>query len=214
MKTGGPRGSGDGPPGPELPAPAAPAAPVGEAGQRRLLALARAAIASALGVGPQVRISDADLTDDLRAPHGAFVTLKEEGELRGCIGRLDFEVPLWTNVIRSAVSSALEDPRFEPLEAGELPSVLIEISVLEPPVPLPDPAGFDPQVHGIIVELRGRRALLLPKVAQEYGWDARMTLETVCRKAGLPPDAWRDPAARLMVFTAFDFAEERRSGLS
>jgi AmmeMemoRadiSam system protein A len=196
-------------------APAAIApAPVSEAGRGKLLAWARAAIAAALGVGPELRIGDADLTDDLRAPHGAFVTLKEEGELRGCIGRLDFEVPLWKNVLRSAVSSALEDPRFEPLAAGELPSVRLEISVLEPPVPLPDPAGFDPQVHGIIVELRGRRALLLPKVAQEYGWDARKTLETVCWKAGLPPAAWRDPAARLTVFTAFDFAEERGAGLS
>ncbi len=194
--------------------PAAMPVPVGEAGRAKLLAWARAAIGAALGVRPNVLIGDADLTDDLRAPHGAFVTLKEEGELRGCIGRLDFEVPLWRNVLRSAVSSALEDPRFEPLAAAELPSVRIEISVLEPPVPLPDPAGFDPQVHGIIVELRGRRALLLPKVAQEYGWDARKTLETVCWKAGLPPDAWRDPAARLTVFSAFDFAEEPGAGLS
>jgi AmmeMemoRadiSam system protein A len=194
--------------------PAAMRAPVGEPGRAKLLAWARAAIGAALGVRPSVQIGDADLTDDLRAPHGAFVTLKEEGELRGCIGRLDFEVPLWKNVLRSAVSSALEDPRFEPLAAGELPSVRIEISVLEPPAPLPDPAGFDPQVHGIIVELRGRRALLLPKVAQEYGWDAHKTLETVCWKAGLPPDAWRDPAARLTVFTAFDFAEEPGAGLS
>jgi AMMECR1 domain-containing protein len=49
--------------------------------------------------------------------------------------------------------------------------------------------------------------LLLPKVAQEYGWDARKTLETVCWKAGLEPDAWRAPDARLQVFTAFDFGE-------
>jgi AmmeMemoRadiSam system protein A len=184
------------------------AEPITEAGRRTLLAWARAAIANALGAGPRLDVGEADLSDDLRAPHGAFVTLKERGNLRGCIGRLDFEVPLWKNVLRSAVSSALEDPRFEPVEAGELASIRIEISVLEPPAPLPDPADFDPQVHGIIVELRGRRALLLPKVAQEEGWDARRTLETVCWKAGLPLDAWRDPAARLSVFTAFDFAEE------
>jgi AmmeMemoRadiSam system protein A len=183
------------------------AAPVSEAGQRQLLAWARAAIAAELGLGPPVVVREEDLSEDLRAPHGAFVTLKKGRDLRGCIGRLDFEVPLWKNVLRSAVSSAFEDPRFEPLSPRELPEVRIEISVLEPPVLLPDPADFDPQVHGIIVERGGRRALLLPKVAQEYGWDARQTLETVCWKAGLPPDAWRDPAARLMVFTAFDFAE-------
>jgi AmmeMemoRadiSam system protein A len=183
------------------------AAPVSEAGRRTLLAWARAAIEAALGVGPEHRVREDELSDDLRAPHGAFVTLKSGGDLRGCIGRLDFDVPLWRNVLRSAVSSALEDPRFVPLAPEELQSIRIEISVLEPPVSLPDPRDFDPQVHGIIIELGGRRALLLPKVAQEEGWDARRTLETVCWKAGLPPDAWRDPLARLSVFTAFDFAE-------
>jgi AMMECR1 domain-containing protein len=71
---------------------------------------------------------------------------------------------------------------------------------------------FDVTRHGIIVQKGWRHALLLPKVAQEQGWDATKTLEMVCCKAGLPPDAWRDPAARLQVFTAFDFGEGRPEG--
>ena len=68
---------------------------------------------------------------------------------------------------------------------------------------------FDVTRHGIIVEKGWRHALLLPKVASEQGWDATKTLEMVCWKAGLPADAWRDPSARLQVFTAFDFGEPR-----
>ena len=81
------------------------------------------------------------------------------------------------------------------------------ISILNPPEDLPRPEMFDVTRHGIIVEKGWRHALLLPKVASEQGWDATKTLEAVCWKAGLPADAWRDPAARLKVFTAFDFGE-------
>ena len=86
--------------------------------------------------------------------------------------------------------------------------IRLEISIIEPPHELPSVELFDPQRYGIIVEAGHRHALLLPKVAQEYGWSAQKTLETVCLKAGLPPDAWRDPAARLQVFEASDFGEE------
>lgn len=172
-----------------------------------MLRWARQAIENAVRGEGQLEISDEDLTPGLCEPHAAFVTLKKHGELRGCIGKMDFERPSWLNVVEAAVASALEDPRFPPVQHDELPEIRLEISVLEPPVELPDPAQFDPLQHGIIVEKGMRHALLLPKVAQEYGWDARKTLETVCWKAGLPADAWRAPDARLKVFTAFDFGE-------
>jgi len=175
--------------------------------QQKLLRWARRAIESALEESFPPRPGEAELTDGLRAPHGAFVTIKKRSDLRGCIGRMDFERPLWENMIAAAIASALEDPRFPPLMANELPEVRLEISVLEPPRPLPRPELFDAQRHGIIIEKGFRHALLLPKVAQEYGWGAEKTLETVCWKAGLSPQAWREPDARLQIFEAFDFGE-------
>ena len=175
--------------------------------QQKLLRWARLTAEAAVRGTAPIEIPDGELTDGLRAPHGAFVTLKKHGELRGCIGRMEFERPLWENVMAAAVSSSVEDPRFPPVQPEELPEVRLEISVLNPPEVLAEVAQFDPQRHGIIVEKGWNHALLLPKVAQEYGWGAEKGLETVCLKAGLPAEAWRDADARLQVFTAFDFGE-------
>ena len=183
--------------------------PVDREEQQKLSRWVRATIEAAVRGESLTEIPDTELTERLCAPHGVFVTLKEGGELRGCIGKMDFERPLWENALEAAVASALEDPRFPPVEPHELSEISIEISILNPPEDLPRAELFDPLRQGIIVQKGWRHALLLPKVAQEQGWDARKTLETVCWKAGLPTDAWRDPAARLQVFTAFDFGEER-----
>ncbi len=180
--------------------------------QRTLLRWARQAIERAVNGPPALEIDPAELTAGLRAPYAAFVTLKEQDELRGCIGRMDFERPVWENVVTIAVASALEDPRFSPVQPEELPLIRLEISVLEPPRALARPEEFDPQRHGIIVQQGMRHALLLPKVAQEYGWGAERVLATVCEKAGLAPTAWRDPDARLEVFEAFDFGEPTAAG--
>lgn len=176
--------------------------------QSALLLWARRAIEDAVRGLPSAPVGD--LTPELCAPHAAFVTLKKNGELRGCIGRMDFDRPLWQNVIDAAVASALEDPRFAPVTTEELPVLRLEISVLDPPVEIKRVEDFDAQRHGIILEKGTRHALLLPKVAQENGWDARKTLETVCWKAGLPVNAWKEPDVRLQVFTAFDFGEHFR----
>ena len=181
--------------------------PIDHEEQQKLLRWVRTTIEAAVRGDSSMEIPNTQLTERLRALHGVFVTLKKKGELRGCIGKMDFEQPLWTNALEAAVASALQDPRFPPVEPHELSEILIEISILNPPEDLPRPELFNPLRQGIIVQKGWRRALLLPKVAQEQGWDAAKTLETVCWKAGLPADAWRDPAARLQVFTAFDFAE-------
>jgi AmmeMemoRadiSam system protein A len=175
--------------------------------QTKLLRWARRAIEQAVRGEKSVPVTETELTDNLRAPHAAFVTLKKHGELRGCIGRMDFAGPLWENVMAAAVESALEDSRFAPVKPDELPELQLEISVLEPPVDLPRIEDFDAQQHGIIIQRGMHRALLLPKVAQEYGWSAEQVLECVCQKAGLPGDAWRDPESKFQVFTAFDFGE-------
>jgi AmmeMemoRadiSam system protein A len=181
--------------------------PIDRQEQEKLLQWVRATIEAAVRGEPLTEIPDAELSEHLRAPHGVFVTLKKRGELRGCIGKMDFERSLWSNALTAAVASALEDPRFPPVTAPELGEISIEISILNPPEDIPRPEMFDVARHGIIVQKGWRHALLLPKVAPEQGWDATKTLEMVCWKAGLPADAWRDPSARLQVFTAFDFGE-------
>jgi AmmeMemoRadiSam system protein A len=182
-------------------------APVSPESQRKLLRWARATIEHVVRGKTDFVVPENELSSDLRRPHAAFVTLKRHGELRGCIGKMDFARPLWENVVGAAVAAAMEDPRFAPVDAAELAELHLEISVLEPPVDLPDVKQFDASRHGIIVEKGWHHALLLPKVAEEYGWGEEKVLETVCLKAGLPADAWRHRDAHLQVFTAFDFAE-------
>ena len=127
--------------------------------------------------------------------------------MRGCIGLLRFEMPLWLNVREAAAAAALNDPRFYPVEEREVPALELEVSVLEPPVDIPDASKFEAGRHGIVVERGMRRALLLPQVAAEMGWNSTQMLDAVCRKAGLPGDAWKDRATRLSVFEASYFGE-------
>jgi AmmeMemoRadiSam system protein A len=119
-----------------------------------------------------------------------------------------FEVPLWINVREAAAAAALDDPRFAPVGASEVSSLQLEVSVLEPPIELGDPAGFEVGRLGIVVDRDGRRALLLPQVAAEMGWNAEQMLDAVCRKAGLPASSWRDGQTRLSVFESTCFNEE------
>ena len=172
------------------------------------LALARESIALAFSerepVAPEPR---GEVLDEIR---GAFVTLKSSGNLRGCIGRVETDWPLWETVARMARASAFDDPRFPPLSAEELEDVAIEISVLTPPHRIASPDDIVVGTHGLIVELGTRRGLLLPQVATDNGWDRVEFLESTCLKAGVPPDAWRDPETRLYAFSADVFAETDR----
>ena len=175
--------------------------------QRQLLAIARRAIETAVRHGPRAGVVDGSPSAGIAEPAAAFVTIHAHGQLRGCIGLMRFDDPLWQNVRDAAVAAALEDPRFLPVAESELPGLELEVSVLDPPVALSDPAGFVAGRHGIVVERGMRRALLLPQVATEMGWDERQMLEAVCRKANLPDDSWRDPSTRLFVFESICFSE-------
>lgn len=173
-----------------------------------LLRLARSAVEAAAHGSPVPPLDERLLTPGLVAPRAAFVTLREpDGELRGCIGNLDAERATWENVALAGRSAAIRDPRFPPVRPAEVPALRIDVNVLGDPVDLRDPSLFDPVVHGVIVERDGRRALLLPNVGPPIGWGARETLDAVCRKAGLPADAWRRPGTRLLVFATTEFAE-------
>ena len=183
------------------------------ADQKRLLSVARRAVEAAVCLETRLSIDEPSPTGALAEPSAAFVTLRQHGELRGCIGLMRFEVPLWVNVRDAAVAAALHDPRFLPVSEADVPSLEIEVSVLEPPVLLPDPAGFEAGRHGIVVERGGCHALLLPQVATEMGWGASQMLDAVCRKAGLAGDAWRHKGTRLLVFESRCFGESGpRSG--
>lgn len=143
----------------------------------------------------------------LSTPCGAFVTLKRNGELRGCIGHITACQPLLEAVKDVAVSSAFDDPRFPPLSLDEWPKVLIEISVLSPLECIKDLQCITIGVHGLMVRNGHRSGLLLPQVATEQGWDREAFLAHTCRKAGLPLDAWRSPETRIEIFCATVFHE-------
>ncbi len=138
----------------------------------------------------------------LKEPRGAFVTLHKHGKLRGCIGHIAASRPLAQTVSETAVAAAFEDPRFPPLDPGELKDIQVEISVLTPLQRIRNPEEVRVGVHGIVVKKGGRSGLLLPQVAMEQGWDRSTFLENCCLKAGLPRDAWKDGETEIYVFSA------------
>jgi AmmeMemoRadiSam system protein A len=174
--------------------------------RRLLLALARRTLVAATGGDPAVPIP---LTPTLRTACGAFVTLRREGELRGCIGHLAADRALAETVARMVVSAAQEDLRFPPVTAAEVPALQIEISVLTEPMPLPecDPTLVRPGQDGVIVRCGRAQGVLLPQVATEFGWDGEGLLAAACRKAGLTADAWRRPGTEVLVFQVDAFTE-------
>lgn len=174
--------------------------------QRSLLELARVALAVSTGRASVSALDRAlERTPLGDQPGAVFVTLTEDGELRGCVGSLRPERSLREAVVASAISAASDDPRFVPVVAEELPAIHIDISVLGPATPITDPGAFEPGVDGVLVERGGRRGLLLPEVATEFSWGATQMFDAVCRKAGLPGGAWRDPGTRLRSFRTFRF---------
>ena len=164
-----------------------------------LLDLARAAARAAVEGRPAPE-PDLGACPELEPPGDAFVTLTERADLRGCMGTLGADLPIGRAIVQAAGMAATRDPRFWPVAANELKRLRLEVSVLTPPRLLDDPATFVPGRDGIVVEARGRRALLLPQVATEMGWGTTEMLDAVCEKAGLPSTTWRDPGTRLMVF--------------
>jgi AmmeMemoRadiSam system protein A len=171
-----------------------------------LLALARRAIAAALAGAPAPEIPDVPGT---RLCGGAFVTLEEEGDLRGCIGRVAGDRTLGDVVRDVAVSAACDDPRFPAVVPDELAELRIEISVLGEPAPIEpvDPARLVIGRDGLLVRRGSALGVLLPQVALERGWGPEAFLAAACRKAGLGPRAWREPGTQVFTFQADVFGE-------
>jgi AmmeMemoRadiSam system protein A len=143
----------------------------------------------------------------LAVPCGAFVTLHEGKNLRGCIGRMSAGLPLEETVRTMAIEAAFGDPRFPPLQKDELPRCSIEISALSPMELCPDPYSIKVGVHGLYLIHRGRSGVLLPQVPVEQGWDQQEYLDYICIKAELPPKSYEAPGAELFTFTAVVFGE-------
>ncbi len=169
--------------------------------KRELLAIARKAITDALHGRPSA-VQIPPEGNPLSRPGGAFVTLRIDGNLRGCIGYIQAPIPLVEVVAEVAEKAALEDPRFPPLTLQEFERSTIEISVLSPLHKISDISEIVVGRHGLLLELRHARGLLLPQVAEEYGWDLETFLDNTARKAGLPRSGWKDPEAIIYIFTA------------
>ena len=194
--------------------------PVMDAALRiQLLQRARSAIARAIGAEPPIPNPQSLVPspkspehcpdslspgDEVRA--GAFVTLRIDGHLRGCVGYPDASLPLVETIERCAVSAAIADPRFDALTPSEWDHVDLEISVLGSIEPVRDISDVKIGRDGLIVEFGGRRGLLLPQVATEWNWDATEFASQTCSKAGLPKDAWQT-GATLFKFEAEVFGE-------
>lgn len=156
------------------------------------------------------KIPDFKITDKkLQEKAGAFVTLKKKGQLRGCIGNIIGDKPLYITVRDMAIESSTRDPRFMPVTPDELEEIEIEISVLSPLEKIDDYRKVIPGKHGVVVKRGFNSGVFLPQVATEQGWNREEFLSALCsHKAGLPPDAYKDKNTELYIFTAEVFSEK------
>ncbi|MGD0999533.1 MAG: AmmeMemoRadiSam system protein B [Candidatus Brocadiia bacterium] len=200
-----------------------PAAPIEEKAltaeeKKTLLRIARDTLEAFVRTGrpPEIAADPSALTPSLKAECGAFVTLNKKNEgLRGCIGNIGYAdpplrrglMPLYKTVANMTVEACSQDPRFEPVRAGELKDIELEISVLSLARQVRGPEDFEVGRHGIIIRKEGGGAVFLPQVAPEQHWTREETLDHLCVKAGWPPDEWRKPGMAFYTFTAQVFAE-------
>lgn len=145
----------------------------------------------------------------LKSKAGAFVTITINSRLRGCIGYIVSDKPLFETVKDAAVQAAVEDPRFPPLTHDEYNKIDLEVSVLSEPFKM---NSYDEIVlgkHGLILDDMGRRGLLLPQVPIEHNMDKERYLCAICEKAGLPSFSWQERLLNIEMFTADIFSEKQ-----
>jgi AmmeMemoRadiSam system protein B/AmmeMemoRadiSam system protein A len=185
---------------------AGPPFALGEAEKAELFAIARRSVEAA--------VKDKKLLDDpvmkletLARERGAFVTLKEKGELRGCIGYTSPLKPLALTVRDVAAFAAVRDTRFPPVVPQELGQLEYEISVLSPLRRVLDVNQIQVGRDGLVMKRDGYQGLLLPQVPTEQGWDRMTFLQQTCVKAGLLTDCWKDERTDIFSFTALVLEE-------
>ncbi|MFA5058588.1 MAG: AmmeMemoRadiSam system protein B [Opitutaceae bacterium] len=194
--------------------PAATAAPaIYTAAERRLLLeLARRTVREVTATGKLPEVSAAGLTPKLTEAKGCFVTLTRRGDLRGCIGHIVAQRPLWQAVVENARNAAIRDPRFPPVSASEADELEIEISVLTEPHPLAFSSPEDllrrlqPHRDGVVLQIGRRGATYLPQVWEQLP-DKVEFLNSLAEKAGCAPAAWRQPGVSVLTYQVESFKE-------
>ncbi len=175
--------------------------------KKRLLKIARSSIESLFSKRKTER-PDYQNHPVLQSKAGAFVTLTIGKQLRGCIGYIISDDPLWETVRDAAQSAAVSDPRFPPLNENELKKIAIEISVLSEPFPMKNYDEIELGKHGLICSEMGRRGLLLPQVPVEHKMTKEEYLTAICQKTGIQSDMWRKKVLNIDLFTANVFSEK------
>jgi uncharacterized protein len=171
-----------------------------------LLRTARNSIASAFGQKSENTVEHSE-SPLFNSRCGAFVTLTINHRLRGCVGFIVADRPLLETVKSAAQYAAFEDNRFTPLVEQELKKIQIEISVLSEPFPMNSYNDIVVGKHGLILEEKGRRGLLLPQVPVEHKMNRDEYLDAICEKTGFPAGYWRDKQLKIKLFTADVFSE-------
>ena len=175
--------------------------------KRNLLKIARNTIEKYLTDGNMPDVEE--LSDGLNAELGGFVTLHQDGSLRGCIGRMEGEGPFYRTVMEMAVAAAVNDFRFRPVRLGDLDSIDIEISALSPMRKISETSEIEMGKHGVMVTMGKRSGVYLPQVAVETGWTREEFMNSLCEhKAGIPRSAWKTGEADIYVYTAEVFGEK------
>jgi AmmeMemoRadiSam system protein A len=145
----------------------------------------------------------------MKQTRAAFVTLKQNSQLRGCIGEIFPRQPLYMSVISNAINAAVNDRRFPPVTKDQCDSLDIEISALTVPAPIALSDQIRIGVDGVVLRKNGYSAVFLPQVAPEQHWNLEQMLTQLSLKAGLPADAWKQGAS-FLVFQAEVFGEDRK----
>ncbi len=178
-----------------------------EEDKKTLLNIARKTLENYIKHGQSPDFDESNFSDNIKRELGAFVTLKIDGKLRGCIGRFMPSQPLWQVVRDMTIAAATEDPRFKPVSPKEIDKINIEISVLTPLRRINSIDEVIPGKHGIYVRYGINSGTLLPQVATENNWNAKEFVGYCCKyKAGLDFDCWK--YAELYVYEAIVFDEE------
>ncbi|MGB9706649.1 MAG: AmmeMemoRadiSam system protein B [Microgenomates group bacterium] len=178
-----------------------------EVAQKEALEIARKTLEEHLTSGkiPDLSTKNPQLNQFL----GCFVTLRKNGQLRGCIGEFEPKEPLYKVIQKMAIAAATEDFRFPPVTAEELKDIKIEISVMTPKRKIQNWQEIQLGKHGVVIQKGLRSGTFLPQVATETGWTKEEFLSQLCwQKAGLPPDCYKDPSVNLYVFEAQVFEED------
>jgi AmmeMemoRadiSam system protein B/AmmeMemoRadiSam system protein A len=183
--------------------------------KKQLLALARKTIVYALQNRrvPQVSELGITISNSMRYPRAAFVTLKKHSQLRGCIGDIFPQRPLYRSIIFNAINACFNDRRFQPVAEDECGDITIEISALTTPEPVASADEIRIGTDGVVLSKDGHSAVFLPQVAPEQNWDINQMLTQLSLKAQLPADAWKEGAS-FLVFQADVFGESQEAALA